>query len=74
MCFSAISVSSFGARGPYSAKVRIGGESGSIFWICGGRVSRGNWSTIVASLSRTSCVADSMSRSSMNVMVTRELP
>ena len=35
MRFSAISVSSFGARGPYIAKVRIGAASGSIFWICG---------------------------------------
>ena len=52
--------------------MRIGAASGSIFWICGGLVSRGNWPTMVATLSRTSCVADSMSRSSMNVMVTRD--
>ena len=64
--FSAISRRvSFGARGPYIAKVRIGDASGSIFWICGGLVSRGNCPTTVAILSRTSWVADSMSRSSV---------
>ncbi len=72
--FSAISVSSFGARGPMTAKPKIGCASGSILVICRGRVSRGNWLTICASLSRTSCVAASMSRSSVKVIVTRELP
>ena len=40
----------------------------------GARASRGNCSTIVATLSRTSCVADSMSRSSVKVMVTCDWP
>ena len=76
-CFtflSAISVSSFRSRGLYTAKLRIGAASGSIFWMFSGRVSRGNWLTTPASLSRTSWTAVSMSRSSVNVIVTRALP
>src|SRR5205814_823500 len=41
-------------RGPETPKLRIGCESGSTFWIAGGRVSRGNRFTIVLTLSRTS--------------------
>ena len=72
--FSVISVISLGARGPYTANPKIGCASGSIFVICSGRVSRGNWLTICASLSRTSWVAASMSRSRVKVIVTREFP
>ncbi len=64
---SAICVISVGDRPENTTSVRIGAESGSLLLTTGGFVSRGN--RTVATLSRTSWVAASMSRSSVNVMV-----
>ena len=55
-------------------RVRIGEESGSIFVTVAGCVSRGNWRWMPATLSRTSCVAASISRSSTNVIEQRANP
>jgi hypothetical protein len=72
ICLSAICVSSFGDRFAKTAIVRTGDASGSILVTTGGSVSRGNRSA--ATLSRTSCVAASISRSRTNVIVQREFP
>ncbi len=72
ICLSAICVSSFGDRFAKTTIVRIGDESGSILVTDGGSVSRGN--RTVATLSRTSCVAASISRSRTNVTEQRALP
>ena len=69
---SAIWVISFGERFEKTTSVRIGAASGSILLTTGGSVSRGN--RTVATLSRTSCVAASISRSSTKVMVQLPLP
>ena len=71
---SEISVISFGERSPETTIVRMGAASGSVFWMTGGKVSRGNFATMVATLSRTSWTAISMSRSRMKVTKTIEKP
>ena len=74
ICLSAISEISFGERRPEMTRVRIGAESGSIFVTTAGWVSRGNWPWMAATLSRTSCVAASISRSSTKVIEQRAEP
>ena len=74
ICLSAISEISLGVRRPEITSVRMGDESGSIFVTTAGCVSRGNWPWMPATLSRTSCVAASISRSSTNVTEQRALP
>ncbi len=61
-------------RGAEMTSVRMGEESGSIFVMRGGSVSRGNCPWTPATLSRTSWVAASMSRSRLNEIVQRAEP
>ena len=54
--------------------VRTGDESLSCLLMTGGRTSTGRSMRIAETRSRTSCAADSMSRSSLNVVMTSETP
>ncbi len=63
---SASSVISRADRRPETTRARTGAASKSNFSITGASVPCGNWARIVATFSRTSCAAPSMSRSRMN--------
>ena len=71
---SASSVSSRMGRSPDSATVSTGADSLSNFDTMGGSASRGRSRSTVATRSRTSWAAVSMSWSRPNVMMTMELP
>ena len=70
---SAISKSSRGVWVPASTTLSTGDESVSSFLINGGLASRGSRLITVATASRTSCAAMSMSRFRVNVMVRIEV-
>ena len=63
---SASSVISRADRRPETTSAITGAASTSNFSMTGGSVPCGSWARIVATFSRTSCAADSMSRSRMN--------
>jgi hypothetical protein len=70
---SAIRVSAATGRSPLTDSIKTGDESGSAFWICGGRIDVGR-SRIVAMRSRISWAATSGSFSSANCTNTSDAP
>ena len=71
---SAISVVSRRLRSPATTTDSTGSESGSAFWMIGGRMLGGRSRSAPATFSRTSWAALSMSRSSTNWQLMRAVP